>query len=174
ITIENYFIDPSELENLLPPAQKSAEKIADLRRNIENHVNDWLKHGALSQVLHIAGAHDFCRGLEGYPRGLLGSPPGSETEISEKLSTYRDQLAPEPVLEKYRVRLDEFRNHEKQYISCINGKMFFREVVVTHGLNKIFGQKSSENWIKELFSITPEKCPDDLILVLQRLFPGKV
>jgi hypothetical protein len=149
VTIENYCIDPVDLEKLLPPNRQNPA----IKAGIEAVVESWIQHGALSKVLYENGAHYFCRGAAGYPNALIDMPVTDEARIRAILLDWHRQLDPEKTLAAYQKMRNVFQNFSSQAFSiCIDGKKFFNEVVVQI-LNREFGQQESKAWISELFQL---------------------
>lgn len=169
VTIENYCTDPADVEMMLPPARRSVEEMEHLRQIIEAERDGWTQQGALSQALYEGGAYEFCRGPEGYPKALLDTPAMPEADVRRILDQFRAQLDPGQILSAYRTRLTEFRtNGVRVYRQCINGKMFFDQVVVSKALNVVYEQRDRGKWLSDLFANAPD-CPDDLALLLSPL-----
>lgn len=167
MTIENYCIDPDELIRLLPDSQLATGQGDQLRKIIEAELSRWLRHGALSQIVYESGAYDFCRGGEGYPSVLLGSPIDDDADIRNILEGFRSQLDPETILRNCNTRTEFFQGLEADwYRLCINGKLFFNEVVVSNALKRVYRQQSRDAWITDLFA-SPVDCPEDLIPKLE-------
>lgn len=165
VTIENYCIDPVELDALLPTNLRSPA----IRSAIEAVLSEWIQHGALSLTLYENGAHQFCRGEKGFPRALIDSPVTDEAAILSHLIGWHNRLEPQSILVIYSAKLSAFQNRASDtYNLCIDGKKFFRQVVV-RVLNNALGQRDVESWISDLFQ-SPTYCPADLIPVLARLF----
>ncbi|MFZ4828528.1 MAG: hypothetical protein ACOYLB_14345 [Phototrophicaceae bacterium] len=163
-TIENYAIAPDELDAMLLPAKK----IPDLAERLETHLDRWIRHGVLSQTLHVRHAHDFCRGDEGYPKALFNLPTIDEPAIEAQVQTWYAQLEPTSMLEAYRERLEQFRaNPQQHYTHHIDGKLFFNEVILKM-LNTALGQKDEKAWKEDLFTGL-SRCPHDMIPILARV-----
>ncbi len=172
VMIENFLLAPDELFPLFPPSRRNAESERAVQSAIETALNEWIGHGALSAVLHENGAEAFCRSPSGYPGALLNQLITDERAILSQLQGWHGQLEPGPIVEKYRQRLADFRQLplSSRYRDCIDGKMFFRQVIVPT-LNQLFGQQRSDWWLQELAgSISRQPCPSDLIVTLQALF----
>jgi hypothetical protein len=164
VTIENYLIDSDELHNLLPPVKR----IPVLRQNIERYRDDWVRNGALWQVLHDNGAHEFCRGDEsGYPKALRYTT--LETDIEAQFQQWYEQLNPTTVMSAYRIQIQQFQvDTANHYTRHIHGKHFFNQIVVSRVLNPNLGQQAEDKWFSDLFSGVSD-CPSDLIPVLQQI-----
>lgn len=157
-TIENYFIDPDELIQLLPPQASSIL----IRDEIERQKSEALKFGALWHVFTEAGifSEDFPN-----PRGLCKIPMPSDAEIYNRLSRWNNQLNPDTTLKAYLEYQQSFlANPSLNYAYHIHGKNFFLQVVQPI-LNKIT-QKSEDDWKRELLKSVTD-CPADLIPVLR-------
>lgn len=172
IMIENFIIAPDELLARLPPNQRERLKKSDFATLVEAERAVWVQHGALSGVLYERGAHQFCRGEEGFPHRLLAKPVSSKDEIKRQLEMWQEQLAPESLLPIYEERLAAFQRQTatNQYWQCIDGKDFFNQVVVQK-LNKFLRQSERNKWWEILFQHTVESppCPPDLVPLLKRL-----
>jgi len=172
IMIENYLIDPNELLDLLPTAQRSGMDVGKFRSEIEAHLDEGTKHGALSQMLYDSGAYDFCRGNTGYPRGLVSSFVTDETEITVALEKWRQKLHPSTILPDFQQHVASFlsRTRQEQVRLCIHGKVFFNQVIVQRVLNTMFGQAKREIWLNRLLQ-SPNNVPPDLQPILRQLIP---
>ncbi|MHB8624980.1 MAG: hypothetical protein ACYDBJ_09325 [Aggregatilineales bacterium] len=176
IMIENYAIAPDELSLLLAPAQLSRIGTAKLQQIIEMELVSWLMHGALSRVLYENGAEDFCGKTSGYPNRLLNPPHAPITrdeEITELLTQWHNQLEPQKIMRTYAQKRTEFNTAVRtdQYQFCIDGKLFFNQVVVQRILNPLLGQRKSSVWWDELFRLQnfAAPCPSDIAPILERL-----
>jgi hypothetical protein len=164
-TIENYFIDPDELEQMLPEALRGKTTLSV----IQNSVLDWVRHGALWRLLYERGAFEFCRGHEdGFPMALFNQMPLDEARIRQRLMKWQENLDAETVMASHEERFQAFqRESAAHYTRHIHGKRFFNDVVL-RVLNTL-KQKNEKTWLDDLISgITT--CPPDLVPVLQRLF----
>lgn len=167
-TIENYCIDPIEILEMLPATQRA--RVPNLKDDIENHLEDWVKNGALWKVLSEQGAHDFCRGRErGYPMALLYIPVTVEADIEAQLSDWHQQLEPKQILGAYNNRVKDYlANTSDHYTLHIHRKNFFHQVVVQHALNPGIRSRSQDDWFADLFS-SVTTCPADIVPVLKRV-----
>ncbi|MCE7948058.1 MAG: hypothetical protein DYG88_11575 [Chloroflexi bacterium CFX4] len=172
IMIENFILAPDDLMARLPPAQRTRLEGSNFKTSVEAERTVWIQHGALSGVLYERGAHQFCRGEEGFPRRLLAKPVSSKDKIKRQLEVWQAQLAPESWLPIYEERLVALQSQTAtdQYSHCIDGKDFFNEVVVRQ-LNRFLGQFGRDKWWEILFQHTAESppCPPDLVPLLKRL-----
>ncbi len=172
IMIENFIIAPDELMARVPPKQRERLEKSDFATLVEAERAVWIQHGALSGVLYEHGAHQFCRGEEGFPRRLLAKPISSKDEIKHQFEAWQAHLAPESWLPIYEERLVALQSKTAtdQYSHCIHGKDFFNEVVVQK-LNRFLGQSGRDTWWEILFQHTAESppCPPDLVPLLKRL-----
>ena len=168
--IENFFINPDEWSNMLRAYHPSAD-ITLLRTKTETALAEWIKHSALSQVLYENGAYEFCRGGTGYPRRLIDTLVTDEQEITGALESWRKHLDPLTVLSNHRVKVAKFQSYpqKKQYQLCIDGKSFFRQVIVEEIFNKHLPQAGASTWLKDLSSQITD-VPPDLLPVLSQLF----
>jgi len=166
IMIENYCIDPQEVEQMLPPKKR----LPNLRADIEAERDLWVQNGALWQSLHQSGAFEFCRGHEqGYPMALLHMPVTEETKIQTQFDAWHAHLQPKDVLLHYQQMVETFRaNGIHHYTRHIHGKNFFKQVVVKV-LNRHLGQKSEAWWMETLFGSDEITCPQDIAPVLQHV-----
>lgn len=169
IMVENYLIEPGDLLSLLPPARRASLDDSKLRGNIVATLSEWVKHGALSCVLHENGAHEFCRGNEGYPKKLLDNLITDKKAIFTHLEGWHKQLEPHNLLSLHDARIADFQRKtaKEHFWHCINGKMFFNQVVVAE-LNKQFGQRSRDDWFAQLL-VSATECPSDLIPLFNQL-----
>ncbi|MDX2077814.1 MAG: hypothetical protein SFZ02_15410 [bacterium] len=161
-TIENYFIDPSDLVSLLPQNLS----LANITKTIDESKAEWLKRGALWHVFEERGLFG-----EHYPnpRGLFKTPMPNKDEIRHQLEAWNRQLNPDSVLSDYDEKLQEFYNNpDKNYRLHIHGKKFFQEVIV-QALN--YGEKAPQDtitWIKQLLKRLTD-CPADIVPILRRV-----
>jgi len=167
-TVENYFIVPDELVQMLPSSITTAISLGD----IDIAKNDWIQHGALWQVLYENGAFHFCRGHEsGYPMALLAEPILNKAQVQSQLDLWYQRLLPSDILSRYERRLNEFTLHsDLAYTHHIHGKNFFRQIVVSRVLNKGKDKKSVDSWLIDIVDNGITTCPPDIAPILQRLF----
>ncbi|GAB4546045.1 MAG: hypothetical protein OHK0023_05240 [Anaerolineae bacterium] len=170
IMLENYLIEPSEVWSMIAPAQRERLNEADFKANNQSEVPKWLHHGALSAILYEQGAFDFCRGSEGYPKNLLNTLITDEEDIRSKIKAWRLKLAPNAMIKSYRERLAHFQRMDisLQAKHCINGKMFFAQVIVAEVLNKLISQEDESVWRENLLA-EATTCPPDLVEILSRI-----
>jgi hypothetical protein len=170
IMIDNFYVDPDELLDLLPPTQRSGIDESLFRSQIERYLAEWIKHGALSRVLYENGAHQFCRGNTGYPKRLIDTLITDEQQIATILDQWRTQLDSQIVLSNFRTRISDFQQYPRheQYRSCINGKIFFNQVIIPQILNRFFGQADRDTWLVRLF-VAPNRVPNDLEAIFRKL-----
>ena len=166
VTIENYLIAPDEVNAMLP----LNKKIPNLAEEIARHVERWVQNGALHRVLYERGAHDFCRGVEGYPKALFTQPisdsPYDEAQLEQQLRSWHEQLEPRPIMDAYHRMLEGFLADEgNHYTHHIQGKDFFKQVLINQIFRRTFGQKSEERWLQDLIGGLPD-CPTDMIPLL--------
>lgn len=90
IMIENYLIDPTELQSLLAYNQHiTDEQFADLTARIIASLDDWVQHGALWQVMYRHGADDFCHPTRGF-HGVFRNRPLTNTQmIKQQLNKFK-------------------------------------------------------------------------------------
>jgi hypothetical protein len=168
VTIENYCIAPDELATMLPASR--LRSLPNLQSDIDAFKNDWIQNGALWQVLHENGAHEFCRGhQDGYPMALLYEPVTVEADIEAQFQKWHLQLNPAEIMPAYRRMLADFRaNPTNNYTRHIHGKYFFSRVVTQQILNSALGQRKSNDWFNDLFTKVTD-CPGDMVPVLQQV-----
>jgi hypothetical protein len=160
IHIENYFIDPVELETLLSP---HVAIFPLFRQAIESALDDWLKQGAMARTLYESGVEDFCdRG--GY-KLLRHVPVPDDNRIQAHLVEIHQQIEPTQLFTHYQIHLNDSRNSKKPYHEGISGKLFFQQIVV-NTLNKHYSLKNTEQWLDNLGDSLSD-CPADLIPLLQ-------
>jgi len=172
VMIENYAINPQELEVLLPPKRRSD----DLLRDIESQRDLWVSNGALWQTLNQRGALEFCRGHEqGYPMALLSKPAIDDAAIEQQYRRWHEHLNLEGVLVDYHQQLAQFQAAPDQHYSQhIHGKNFFNQVVVK-ALNRRFPkeQRGHSGWLETLFKgNTLLTCPQELQALLSVIVTG--
>lgn len=166
ITIENYCIDPDEIALMLPAHVQG--QAPQLKTEIEHARHDWIKHGALSKILHERGANQFCRGNDGYPGVLLKNAGISDQEITQLLEQFREHLIPKEVLPVYHQQVQTFNELGADvYLHGIDGKRFFREAVAPI-LNGLFSQRKADEW-RSLLLTAALDCPSDLIPIFAEL-----
>lgn len=168
ITVENYCIAPDEIAAMLPAPRLSS--LPNLKSDIDKFKDDWIHNGALWQVLHEHGAHEFCRGhQDGYPMAILHQPITVEAEIEAQFQKWHLQLDPKTIMLAYRRMLGDFRSDSaNNYSRHIHGKYFFNQIITQEILNPALGQRKSTEWFDDLFSNLTD-CPNDIIPVLQRV-----
>lgn len=168
VTVENYCIDPTEIARMLP--REKREQLPNLQSDIDAYKDDWIQNGALWQVLHEYGAHEFCRGhQDGYPMALLREPVTIEAKIEEQFKKWHQQLDPGVIMPAYRGMLADFRaDTANNYSRHIHGKYFFSQVITQKILNPALGQGKSSAWFEDLFAEVTD-CPDDIVPILQQV-----
>ncbi len=164
-TIENYFIDPSELSQMQIPISKTR---LDFDK-IDDYLHDGIKHGALWHTLYERDAFQFCRGHEdGYPMAILSNVEFDDATIATRLNTWQSHLNATDIMPLYQQKLAEFEQHrDENYTKHIHGKYFFSQVVVQKVLNSI-QQKSTDYWL-ELLTESITYCPDDMKALLRQI-----
>ena len=165
--IENYAIDPNELWRLLSAFQQNKLDQAVFRKHIESNVEAWITHGALLYTIY-GPSLSFLQQMNHSLYELIGSrlPPVNDKEIVEFLERWHQQSDPEPILANYTQARSGFNamSQPDKYRLCIEGKMFFTQVICPI-LNNKLGQKNSDKWLETLFKPTEgfsAPCPDDL------------
>jgi len=165
VMIENYFIDPEELEMLC--SNSTDYKNLDFS-SVSSHTSNWVSNGAIWQTLYTRGADDFCQ-EDGYPKILRGNAVLTPTEIETLFRQWHLELNPETVMPDYINRLNTFTQQpENHYKHHIHGKKFFKQIIYDSILNR-YRQAKIEVWIQGLADIMTS-CPPDIAPILQRLF----
>jgi hypothetical protein len=167
--IENYCIDPDDFLPMLPKVQRDKLNEVELRTHIQDRLSDWVRHGALSAILYENGADTFC-GRFGYPRGLLSIAGIEDDKIFTTLQSWHHQLEPNALLNNYQRRVVEYqqRTLQEHYRECLNGKVFFTQMIVLPFLNPTFGQQKEDAWFKTLMR-SCTNCPSDFAPLMSRL-----
>jgi hypothetical protein len=168
-TIENYFINPDDMTNFLPAAQKTPKLLTQIASIIEQNRPNWIYHGALWKVMYENGAMHFC-GRNRYPMPLFYAPITSESQIHQQLHQWYKQLDPSGIIGNYRSRLKDFQQYpENDYNVHIHGKRFFHAVVASQALQTAFGQqREADEWLRELYE-NATICPQDLVPLFQQI-----
>jgi hypothetical protein len=178
IMIDNYLIDPTEFIALLPPNLAARLDQTKVQTNVDKHLNNWLKHGAISSVLHENGALQFCRpDGNAFPSALIDRLETDRTKIVRQLETWYDRLDPHKLIAKYDTRLADFNEaaHQDKLQRCIHGKKFFNEVIVQRVLKKLPRTpdelRDRDGWIDVLTTEAKRStlCPPDLVPIFQRV-----
>lgn len=163
--IENYFIDPAELQSLC----SDSDLYQTLDFSGSNHaLEKWVSNGAMWQTLYLRGADDFCQN-EGYPKILREDVLLGEDELRALFTNWHEELNPSIVMPEYIARLNEFiAQPENHYTRHIYGKNFFDREVYHRVLNR-YHQQERFIWLKTLAELATT-CPPDIAPILQRLF----
>lgn len=174
IMLENYLIEPSEVWSMIVPAQRERLDEAIFKAAIQSAVAEWLHHGALNAILYEQGAFDFCRGSEGYPKDLLTTVITDEGDIRRKIEAWQAKLDPNKMIKAYQERLEHFQQMDisLQAKHCINGKMFFAQVIVAEVLNRFIRQADESSWRDDLLAAATT-CPPDLVEILTRILDSQ-
>jgi hypothetical protein len=170
VMIENYFIDPAEVQQWLPEVQR--HRLTGMQAIVDSVLHDWVANGALWQTLHLRGAHDFCRGHEdGYPMAILQRPLSDEG-IERQFQQWVARLDSQAVYQDYDQQRQAFQAAPDQHFTHhLHGKNFFNQVIVSAVLNPLLGQRAEDDWVKDLLiGVEKATVPADLAAALQRDF----
>jgi hypothetical protein len=163
IQIDNYFIDPDELEAMFPPSQRT--HFTAVRAALVAKRDDWMKQGAMSKALVESGAEEFCS--SGGYKLLRQVPVPDDTSVMDHLAKIYANIEPSKVFNIYQMYWRTFQSSVSPYHHCISGKLFFKQVVMLQ-LNHSYGGREYKIWIADLTSSLPD-CPTDIAPMLQSL-----
>ena len=142
--IESYFCHPNELWPAIPPSQRDqlGGGLDELARPIYDALPDWVMHGALWRVLRRLYRET------NLPVELERGPVTNEDKISQILTDWYQNLAPDRVLAQYHQELNvaQSLSREEQIRKYVHGKKFFNQVVV-QTLNELLHGGGADDWL---------------------------
>lgn len=162
--MENYFIQPDEIWDALPPIQKKKltgleSKVDEFKDALSAPLEQWLRHGILWHTVNPLW--EGLRGL-GFKEKLLNFETAQNEElIQSTLREWHDFLNPETIIMNFNEQLAQAKasKQDEQFDRWIHGKYFFRQHIVPT-LNQYLRQRSADEWQSDLFKTRP--IPDDL------------
>lgn len=161
--LESFFIEPIEIWEALPDAQKERVNLEEWSQSIFDEVPAWVAHGAMWRVLRRVYQNNQL------PEGLDSAPVTDRDRIIQILTDWHQSLSPDQVLAEYDHELASSQglSLDQQIKTYIHGKKFFRQVVVQR-LDRFFHGRGLDFWL-EGFRKSKIQPPADLLLVLNWL-----
>lgn len=155
-SMESYFIDPAEVWAALPAVQQQSVNGGHqaLEAEIISDLDSWLRHGALWHAVNPLW--DGLRAL-GFKETLLNHANAqNDVLIRQTLADWHQILEPQAIFNEFQIHLTAARaaGRQEQFRRWIHGKRFFRERVVP-ALNQHLGQKSADDWYRDLSTTMP-------------------
>lgn len=149
--MESYFVQPAELWHALPDPQQSKINgdMSVLETAVFASLDQWVRHGALWHAVNPLW--DGLRAL-GFKEDLLDLQNAqNDSVIQAKFQEWHDLLEPNGIMQQFRGNLTTATaaSVENRLKHWVHGKKFFAQHVSPE-LNHLLGQRSSEDWRKEL------------------------